>query len=100
MPDCLHLDELHDAAVRPSAEGCEECLRVGSKWVHLRVCQTCGKVGCCDQSPNRHATAHFHDTHHPVAKSHQAGEHWAWCYVDKLEYDPDTEWDREGANLG
>ena len=78
---CGHLDQVHP--VRPSAAGCEECLAAGDRWVHLRLCMTCGHVGCCDSSPNRHATAHFHATGHPVVRSVQPGEEWGWCYVDE-----------------
>ncbi len=67
----------------PSAPGCEECLRIGDSWVHLRLCMTCGHVGCCDSSPNKHVRAHFHATAHPIIKSHQPGGEWAWCYVDE-----------------
>jgi uncharacterized UBP type Zn finger protein len=74
-----HLKEIRK--VTPSAEGCEECLRMGSDWVHLRLCLTCGHVGCCDDSPNRHATAHFHSTRHPIIQSFEPGEDWRWCYV-------------------
>ncbi len=63
-------------------EGCEECLRDGTSWVHLRLCLTCGHVGCCDSSPNRHATAHFRETGHPVVRSFEPGEAWRWCYED------------------
>jgi uncharacterized UBP type Zn finger protein len=78
---CTHASATGD--VEPSAEGCEECLKIGARWVHLRICMTCGKVGCCDNSPNRHATAHFHGTGHPVVRSFEPGEAWAWCYVDE-----------------
>jgi monovalent cation/hydrogen antiporter len=64
-------------------QGCEECLATGDVWVHLRLCDACGRVGCCDSSPNKHATKHFHKTHHPVVASFQPGEHWKWCYVDE-----------------
>jgi len=80
---CAHLDQINDDIV-PSANGCEECLKMGSAWVHLRLCLTCGHVGCCDSSPNRHATKHFHATRHPIVKSFQPGEDWAWCYVDEV----------------
>lgn len=99
MVECLHLIELADAPVESTAAGCEACLRMGASWVHLRRCQSCGHVGCCDQSVNRHASAHFRTTHHPVVKSHEPGESWAWCYVDKAEYDPAYAWDQEGADL-
>ena len=79
---CTHLDQIND--VEPSAQGCEECLRVGDTWVHLRECLTCGHVGCCDQSSNKHATEHFHHTGHPIIKSFEPGEDWRWCYLDKM----------------
>jgi len=74
-----HLKEIRK--VTPSANGCEDCLRVGGEWVHLRLCLSCGHVGCCDDSPNRHASAHFHSTHHPIIQSFEPGEDWRWCYV-------------------
>ena len=80
-PPCRHLDRVRD--VRPSAQGCEDCLRTGDRWVHLRLCLTCGHVGCCDSSPNKHATAHFHQTRHPIMRSLEPGEDWAWCFVDE-----------------
>ena len=83
---CGHLDEV-DAGVGPSAQGCEDCLRSGGRWVHLRMCRTCGHVGCCDSSPNRHATKHFHATRHPIVQSFEPNEDWAWCYVDEVTVD-------------
>jgi uncharacterized UBP type Zn finger protein len=83
---CQHLEPFeHPRAkpVQPSGQGCEECLEAGSRWVHLRLCMTCGHVGCCDSSPNRHATKHFHGTRHPVIKAFEPGEDWAWCYLDE-----------------
>jgi thioredoxin reductase (NADPH) len=83
---CKHLKKLEgsrDGPVRPSSEGCQECLAHGDAWVHLRLCMTCGHVGCCDSSPNRHATRHFHATKHPVVKSFEPGEEWAWCFEDE-----------------
>jgi monovalent cation:H+ antiporter-2, CPA2 family len=71
--------------VRPSAPGCEDCLRSGDRWVHLRICMTCGHVGCCDSSPNKHATAHFHQTTHPIMRSLEPGEEWGWCFVDERQ---------------
>ncbi len=82
---CTHLTQLargRTDPVTPSALGCEECLERGDEWVHLRLCMTCGHVGCCDDSPNRHATRHHHATRHPVVKSFEPGEDWAWCYAD------------------
>jgi CPA2 family monovalent cation:H+ antiporter-2 len=78
---CTHLDRI--APVFPSAPGCEECLRIGATWVHLRLCLTCGHVGCCDTSDYKHATAHFHDTEHPLMKSIEVFDDWAWCFVDE-----------------
>jgi uncharacterized UBP type Zn finger protein len=83
MPKCSHLGQIQN--VTPSAKGCEECLKMGSRWVHLRMCLICGHVGCCDQSPNRHATKHFHTTKHPIIRSIEPGEDWRWCYVDEME---------------
>jgi uncharacterized UBP type Zn finger protein len=80
---CTHLDQIHP--VHPNTNGCEECLAIGSRWVHLRMCLTCGHVGCCDSSPNRHATKHFHGTHHAIMQSAEPGERWRWCYVDERE---------------
>jgi len=78
---CTHLDSIRD--VQPSTtEGCEDCLRIGSRWVHLRECLSCGHVGCCDSSPNRHATAHFRGTSHPIVTSFESGEDWRYCYAD------------------
>jgi len=65
-----------------SGNGCAECLAMGARWVHLRRCGTCAHVGCCDSSPNRHATAHFHATDHPIVQSFEPGENWYWCYID------------------
>ncbi len=79
---CTHLGQIRP--VYPSAGGCEECLRIGDAWVHLRVCLTCGHVGCCDSSKNRHATDHHRRTGHPIARSLEPGERWAWCYVDRV----------------
>jgi uncharacterized UBP type Zn finger protein len=79
---CSHLTLIQD--VSPSAEGCEECLQLGDSWVHLRLCLICGHVGCCDKSKNKHATAHFHETGHPIIQSYQPDETWRWCYVDQM----------------
>jgi hypothetical protein len=88
MPDaCPH--EAGIAAVTPSADGCEECLQTGDWWVHLRLCRTCGNVGCCNDSPNRHATAHFHATGHPIIEGYDPPEGWGWCYVDEVWLDLD-----------
>ncbi|TVT44053.1 Na+/H+ antiporter [Amycolatopsis rhizosphaerae] len=79
---CEHLDRAGDA--RSEATGCEDCLREGTTWVHLRLCLECGHVGCCDSSPRRHATQHFHDTRHPVMRSFEPGENWRWCFVHRI----------------
>lgn len=63
---------------------CEDCIKTGDSWVHLRMCMECGHVGCCDSSKNRHATKHFHATKHPVMRSAEPGENWTWCYVDEV----------------
>jgi uncharacterized UBP type Zn finger protein len=81
---CAHLDQIVD--VQPSGLGCAECLATGGRWVHLRVCMTCGQVGCCDSSPNRHASAHFRDAGHPIVQSYEPGEDWWWCYTDDLAF--------------
>ena len=81
-PGCTHLDQIADVA--PDADGCTDCRAIGSRWVHLRECMTCGRVACCDSSPNRHATAHHRATGHPIARSIEPGESWLWCYVDRL----------------
>jgi uncharacterized UBP type Zn finger protein len=80
---CPHVAELPEEPAPTTPDGCEECLRDGTRWVHLRECLSCGHVGCCDSSPMRHATAHFHATTHPVMKSFQPGEDWRWCFVDQ-----------------
>ncbi|HEV3258885.1 MAG TPA: UBP-type zinc finger domain-containing protein [Gemmataceae bacterium] len=82
---CPHIKQIRP--VTPTSEGCEECLTMGDRWVHLRLCLTCGHVGCCDSSKNKHATKHFHVTGHPVIKSAEPGEGWVWCYVDEIMFD-------------
>jgi uncharacterized UBP type Zn finger protein len=84
---CTHLDQVRDV-IPGTPAGCEECLRAGMRWVHLRLCLECGHVGCCDQSIGKHATKHFHQTRHPVMRSFQPGEDWGWCYVDELMLEP------------
>ena len=79
---CTHLTQIKQ--VSPTTEGCEECMNEGRRWVHLRMCMECGHVGCCDQSPGKHATAHFHATGHPIMQSREAGEDWMWCYIDQV----------------
>ena len=86
MVDCPHLANIQQ--ITPSADGCEDCLRTGDSWVHLRLCLSCGHVGCCDESPNRHATAHFGATSHPVIRSFEPDESWIWCFVDEFGFEP------------
>jgi hypothetical protein len=81
---CTHLDEVKIAELPAEVAGCEDCLREGTKWLHLRICLTCGHVGCCDNSPMRHATAHSHATEHPLIRSLEPGEEWSWCYIDEI----------------
>lgn len=84
---CKHLAQVRD--VQPKTpDGCEECLASGDEWVHLRLCLECGHVGCCDDSPNRHATKHFHRTKHPVMQSFEPGEDWGFCFVENLFIEP------------
>lgn len=84
---CQHLSAVLDVAPR-TPNGCEECLAAGKTWVHLRLCLTCGHVGCCDNSQGKHATKHFHRTQHPIVRSFEPGEDWGWCYVDELFMEP------------
>jgi uncharacterized UBP type Zn finger protein len=78
---CTHLDTIR--AVKPSADGCEECLKSGDVWVHLRICRSCGHVGCCDSSKNKHATRHYKATGHPIMESYVPHDPWGWCFVDE-----------------
>ncbi|MFY9559885.1 MAG: UBP-type zinc finger domain-containing protein [Terriglobales bacterium] len=82
---CTHLGEIHK--VTPSGKGCKECLEMGDRWVHLRLCLSCGHVGCCDSSRNKHARAHFHHAKHPIVQSFEPGEDWRWCYADDMYVD-------------
>ena len=84
---CKHLAQLR-AVTAKTPDGCEECLQTGDEWVHLRLCLECGHVGCCDDSPNRHATKHFHSTKHPIMRSFEPGEDWGYCYVDHIMFEP------------
>jgi uncharacterized UBP type Zn finger protein len=89
MAPCTHLATSDNNPAR--TKGCEECLRLGDSWVHLRRCLRCGHVGCCDSSKNKHATKHFRATQHPVVQSFEPGEDWKWCYVDKAFGEPSAE---------
>jgi monovalent cation:H+ antiporter-2, CPA2 family len=84
---CPHVGKI-DRHVKPKSKGCEECIAMGDTWVHLRLCMSCGNVGCCDDSKNKHATKHFHHTKHPIIRSLEPGERWGWCFVDEVTFDP------------
>jgi hypothetical protein len=84
---CTHLDTIHHRDDGRDVAGCPACIAIGSQWVHLRRCTECGVIGCCDNSPNRHATAHFHATGHPIIRSVEPGEDWYWCYVDEVVFE-------------
>jgi uncharacterized UBP type Zn finger protein len=84
MPACTHLDHVHVRELPESVAGCEDCLRTHDGWVHLRICLECGHVGCCDSSPNKHASAHHEATGHPIMRSIEPGEDWSWCFEDQL----------------
>ena len=86
MSRCTHLDQVEILEVPETVAGCEECLAQGMQWVHLRMCQTCGKIGCCDNSPGRHATAHHGTTGHPIIRSAEPSEDWSFCYEDDLMF--------------
>jgi len=88
-PPCSHLDMIETFEAN-TPEGCEECLKTGSRWVHLRLCLTCGHVGCCDSSPNKHASKHAAEQEHPLVQSFEKGEDWIWCYVDEVAMQPAT----------
>ncbi len=91
MDGCDHILEIlaNPPSLTPSAKGCEDCLRTGSWWVHLRMCQTCGHAGCCNESPNRHASAHAASENHPVISSLEPGESWLWCFPDDVGVETD-----------
>ena len=86
MSRCTHLDEVKFLAPDGPVEGCEDCLAIGGTWVHLRMCQSCGLIACCDSSPHRHASAHARSSGHPIARSAEPGESWSWCYVDDVAF--------------
>jgi uncharacterized UBP type Zn finger protein len=85
-PVCTHLDQILVTELPGSIAGCEECLKTGDRWLHLRMCETCGKIGCCDSSPNRHARRHAHESGHPIVRSAEPGEDWSWCFVDEVAF--------------
>ena len=84
MPDCTHLDQITVLELPERVDGCEDCLKTGDPWLHLRICLSCGHVGCCDDSPNRHATAHAGETGHALIRSLEPGEDWSWCFLDEV----------------
>ena len=83
---CSHLDQIEIRQLPAQIAGCEECLKIGGRWLHLRMCMTCGKIGCCDSSPNRHASKHARDDQHPIVLSAEPGEDWSFCFVDDLGF--------------
>jgi Zn-finger in ubiquitin-hydrolases and other protein len=85
---CSHIDavSVFDVPTRANVPGCEECLKIGGTWVHLRICRMCGKVGCCDSSPNKHASKHAVGDDHPIMTSIEPGEDWSWCVIDEVGF--------------
>jgi uncharacterized UBP type Zn finger protein len=83
---CTHTDRIERTQLPDEIAGCEDCLAIGGRWVHLRMCATCGHIGCCDSSPNRHATAHVHASGHPIIRSAEPDEDWFWCYEDEVAF--------------
>jgi uncharacterized UBP type Zn finger protein len=83
---CSHIDTIELTDLPDNVAGCAECLAIGASWVHLRMCQSCGVIGCCDSSTNRHASAHARAAGHPIARSAERGEGWSWCYVDEVAF--------------
>jgi uncharacterized UBP type Zn finger protein len=88
MATCTHLDQITVpfGGSAAYAQGCEECRAVGGRWVHLRQCRSCGKVGCCDSSPNRHASKHAREAEHPIMSSLEPGEGWSYCFIDDAAF--------------
>jgi uncharacterized UBP type Zn finger protein len=83
---CAHTDRIEIVDLPEHIAGCEDCLAIGARWVHLRMCMTCGKIGCCDSSPNKHATKHARAATHPVLRSAEPGEDWSWCVIDEVMF--------------
>src|SRR5258705_12163142 len=83
---CSHTDSIELTELPDVVAGCRDCLAIGGTWVHLRMCQSCGHIACCDSSPHRHATAHAHSSRHPIARSAEPGEDWSWCYLDRVAF--------------
>ncbi len=84
MAACSHLDHVRLTELPESVPGCEDCLAAGEPWLHLRICLECGHVGCCDDSPNHHASAHADATGHPLIRSLEPREQWSWCFIDEI----------------
>jgi uncharacterized UBP type Zn finger protein len=84
MAECTHAEHVKVTELPEAVAGCEDCLASGGEWVHLRICLECGHVGCCDSSPNRHASAHAAATGHPLIRSLEPSEGWSWCFVDQV----------------
>jgi len=85
--ECTHIESaIRRMEIPLGARRCEDCVRLGMSWVHLRMCTTCGHIGCCDDSAGRHATEHFRSTGHPIVKSAEFGEEWLWCYIDEVAF--------------
>jgi uncharacterized UBP type Zn finger protein len=83
---CTHTDRIEIVELPEHIAGCEDCLAIGARWVHLRMCMTCGKIGCCDSSPNKHASKHAHEVNHPILRSAEPGEEWSWCVIDEVAF--------------
>ncbi len=84
--NCTHLDQIRVVERPDHIDGCEDCLAIGARWVHLRMCEICGRIGCCDSSPNQHASKHAHAVGHPIMRSVEPGEEWSWCYIDEVAF--------------
>ncbi len=83
-PECRHLNSVLVTDLPAAVDGCKDCLAIGGQWLHLRICLQCGHVGCCDDSPGRHASRHANSTGHPIIRSLEPDEDWSWCFVDEL----------------
>jgi Zn-finger in ubiquitin-hydrolases and other protein len=83
---CTHLDQIAVTALPEQIAGCADCLASGGRWLHLRMCMSCGRIGCCDSSPNRHASRHAAAAAHPVVRSAEPGETWSWCFLDEVAF--------------
>lgn len=92
MAACSHLSEVRFVELPGHIAGCEDCLQIGGRWIHLRMCQSCGHIACCDSSPNRHASKHAQQPGHAIARSAEPGENWSWCYVDEMPVSPAAGW--------